>query len=135
MTLSNCASRFLLLSVLLLVSFGAGRAVTQQPKPVNFEELEKIVLDELRETKTPGAAVAVLSGGRVVFAKGFGAGNIETGAPVTPDTLFRLGSTTKMFTGAAPHRRRPLGLRGEVRQRPADMGDFREGWKAPPQSR
>jgi CubicO group peptidase (beta-lactamase class C family) len=72
-----------------------------QPKAASFSELEKVILAELKETKTPGAAVAVISGGRVVFAKGFGVASIETGGPITPDTLFRLGSTTKMFTGAA----------------------------------
>ncbi len=64
-------------------------------------ELEKIVLEELGRRNVPGAAVAVISGDRVVFAKGFGVSNVETGAPVTADMLFRLGSTTKMFVAAA----------------------------------
>jgi CubicO group peptidase (beta-lactamase class C family) len=56
---------------------------------------------EVLETNTPGAAVGVVSGDRLVFAKGFGVSNVETGAPVTPDMLFRLCSSTKMFTAAA----------------------------------
>ena len=40
-------------------------------------------------------------GDRVVFAKGFGVSDIETGTPVNPDTLFRIASTTKMLTAAA----------------------------------
>jgi len=78
-------------------------AFAQQPqssKP-DFGELEKVALAELAETNTPGAAVGVVSGDRLVFAKGFGVSNVETGAPITPDMLFRLGSTTKMFTAAA----------------------------------
>ncbi|MGH9936839.1 MAG: serine hydrolase domain-containing protein, partial [Blastocatellia bacterium] len=78
-------------------------AIAQQPqssKP-EFGELEKVALAELAETNTPGAAVGVVSGDRLVFVKGFGVSNVETGAPVTPDMLFRLGSTTKMFTAAA----------------------------------
>jgi CubicO group peptidase (beta-lactamase class C family) len=71
----------------------------QQPK-VNFTQLERVALDELKEANTPGAALAVVSGDRVVFAKGFGLANVETGDPVTPDTLFRIGSVTKMFTAA-----------------------------------
>ena len=35
------------------------------------------------------------------MAKGLGVASIETRVPVTADTLFRLGSTTKMFTAAA----------------------------------
>lgn len=64
----------------------------------DFGELERVVMDELSETNTPGAAVAIVSGEKVVLARGFGVSNIETGAPVTPDMLFRIGSATKMFT-------------------------------------
>jgi CubicO group peptidase (beta-lactamase class C family) len=88
-----------LLAPVLLLWF----AVAQQPQPSkpDFSELEKVALAELAETNTPGAAVGVVNGDRLVFAKGFGVSNVETGAPVTPDMLFRLGSTTKMFTAAA----------------------------------
>lgn len=67
----------------------------------DFSALEKVILEEIKEKNAPGAAVAVISGDRVVFSKGFGISNVETGAPVTTDMLFRLGSTTKMFTAAA----------------------------------
>ncbi|MGE3466162.1 MAG: serine hydrolase domain-containing protein [Pyrinomonadaceae bacterium] len=42
-----------------------------------------------------------MRGDKVVFSKGFGVSSIETGAPVTTSTLFRIGSVTKMFTAAA----------------------------------
>jgi CubicO group peptidase (beta-lactamase class C family) len=71
-----------------------------QQQKVNFTQLERVALEELKETSTPGAAVAVVSGDRVVFAKGLGLANVESGDPVTPDTLFRIGSVTKMFTAA-----------------------------------
>jgi CubicO group peptidase (beta-lactamase class C family) len=70
-------------------------------RAVDFGELEKVIEAEMKETGTPGAAVAVISDGRVVFSKGFGVASVETGGAITSDTLFRLGSTTKMFTGAA----------------------------------
>ena len=70
-----------------------------QPAP-DFRGLEKVVQEAMKETRTPGAAVAVVRGGRVVFAKGFGVGSAETGAPVTPDMLFQIGSMTKIFTAA-----------------------------------
>jgi CubicO group peptidase (beta-lactamase class C family) len=43
----------------------------------------------------------VVAGDRVVWARGFGLANVETGAAVTPDTLFQIGSITKTFTAAA----------------------------------
>ena len=45
----------------------------------------------------PGAAVAVLANGERQ-ATGFGVTSLETGYPVRPDTLFQIGSITKLFT-------------------------------------
>src|SRR6185295_8763701 len=70
-------------------------------KPTDFTELEKLVPEELKERNTPGVVIAIVSGDRVVYQKAFGVANIETGAPMLPEMLFRLGSTTKMFTAAA----------------------------------
>jgi len=72
-----------------------------QIRPLDPAAIERVALDELKSTNTPGAAVAVISGDRVIFTHGYGTSDVETGAPVSPDMLFRLGSTTKMFTAAA----------------------------------
>jgi CubicO group peptidase (beta-lactamase class C family)/imidazolonepropionase-like amidohydrolase len=77
------------------------RPIVAQPERPDFSALDKVALAELKERGTPGAAVAVIKDGQVVYAKGYGVASIETGAPVTPEMLFRLGSTTKMFTAAA----------------------------------
>lgn len=68
---------------------------------IDFSALEGVINEELQQTRTPGAAIGIVRGDGLIYAKGFGVANVETGAPVTPETLFRLGSTTKMFTGAA----------------------------------
>lgn len=88
----------LLLIILLLLS---PRAAGARQPAADFRKLEEAVAAALKETKVPGAAVAVVSGDRVVFAKGFGVADAETGRPVTPATLFRVGSTTKIFTALA----------------------------------
>src|SRR5207249_7089648 len=64
-------------------------------------ELEKVAVEEMKADGIPGAAIGVVRGGKILLAKGFGVVSVETGVPVTADTLFRLGSTTKMFTAAA----------------------------------
>jgi CubicO group peptidase (beta-lactamase class C family) len=76
--------------------------LTLAPCPAaDFNDLERVAAEELKATGIPGAAVAVVQGDRVVFARGFGVCSAEGGSPVTADTLFRLGSTTKMFTAVA----------------------------------
>lgn len=67
----------------------------------DFNALEQVATEELKAKRIPGCALAVMSDGRVVFAKGFGVASVETGDPVRTNMLFRLGSTTKMFTSAA----------------------------------
>ncbi|MBK7403559.1 MAG: beta-lactamase family protein [Phycisphaerales bacterium] len=50
------------------------------------------------ESHAPGAALAVVQDGKVVFLRGFGVADVDTGRAVTPDTRFAVGSTTKAFT-------------------------------------
>ena len=98
----------LLVSFLLSINATAKpRVATSGSRPVNtaqavdFSELDRLVLEELKEKNTPGAVIAVVSGDKVVYQKAFGVANVETNAPMQPEMLFRLGSTTKMFTAAA----------------------------------
>lgn len=84
--------------VLLACGFGVQQFACGAER--NFRELEKVVLEELKDTNTPGAAVAIVNGDRVVYEKGFGVSNIETGAPVTSGMLFRTGSVNKMLTAS-----------------------------------
>jgi CubicO group peptidase (beta-lactamase class C family) len=46
----------------------------------------------------PGASVAVVQGGEIVYLQGFGVREIGGTAPVTPDTLMMIGSVTKPMT-------------------------------------
>lgn len=90
-----------ILFYLFICFLGVSQPSFAQQKTINFSELEATVNEELKATNIPGAAVAVVVGDRVVFAKGFGVSDIETGMTVSPDTLFRIASTTKMLTAAA----------------------------------
>lgn len=66
-----------------------------------FEAIAAFAREELQQSRTPGAAIALVEGVRVVYTTGVGVADVESGAPVKPDMLFRLGSTTKMFTATA----------------------------------
>ena len=82
-------------AVFMTAVFTYGQAVDR------FAALDTTITEEMAETKTPGAAVAIVEGDKVIYAKGFGTTSVEGGQRVTADTLFRIGSTTKMFTAAA----------------------------------
>ena len=66
------------------------------------DSVEKLIAEQMETSKVPGVAMAVVHGQETIYAKGFGVTSVEDGAlPVTPETLFRIGSTTKPLTGTA----------------------------------
>ncbi|HEY2465912.1 MAG TPA: serine hydrolase domain-containing protein [Steroidobacteraceae bacterium] len=50
---------------------------------------------------TPGASVAVIRHGKIVFAKGYGVANLEYSIPIKPETIFHVASVSKQFTAMA----------------------------------
>lgn len=61
-----------------------------------FQRVQDCVQNELARLPIPGAAVGVLYG-QEEFAAGFGVTNVDYPLPVTPETLFQIGSITKTF--------------------------------------
>jgi CubicO group peptidase (beta-lactamase class C family) len=63
-----------------------------------MESIEQFVMEQLAAWEVPGCAIAAVKNGEVVLATGWGQRDLESGLPVTKDTLFAIGSTTKAFT-------------------------------------
>ena len=61
------------------------------------EEVERL----FRESDSPGLAVGVVKDQKLVYAKGFGVTNLETGGEITPRTLFHMASITKPFVATS----------------------------------
>jgi CubicO group peptidase (beta-lactamase class C family) len=70
------------------------------PQPGLAAGIDAIVGAEMARQRVPGLAVAVVRGGEVLSAKGYGLANVEHSVPVTADTIFQSGSLGKMFTSA-----------------------------------
>jgi CubicO group peptidase (beta-lactamase class C family) len=66
-----------------------------------FKGFEKFAASIMKDWKAPGAAVAVVKDGKVIYTKGFGFRDVANKKGVTENTLFAIGSCTKAFTGAA----------------------------------
>lgn len=54
--------------------------------------------DARKQLQIPGAAIAIVQGGKVIYKKGFGTRRFGTRRRVTPRTLFMIGSITKSLT-------------------------------------
>ena len=65
------------------------------------ERIDRVVEAYRAEHDIPGAAIAVVHDGQITHEDGYGAANLETGAPPTPHTLWPIASLTKSFTGVA----------------------------------
>ena len=61
-------------------------------------DIDAVIESALENFGVPGLAIAVVASDEVVFAKGYGLRHVDDATPVTPDTLFAIGSTTKAFT-------------------------------------
>lgn len=90
-----------LLTILLLAinSF----SFAQKKKNANadpFAGLDTAFQRVLKDRNAAGFAVAVVSKNKILYAKGFGYRDYENKIPVTPTTLFAIGSCTKAFTSS-----------------------------------
>jgi CubicO group peptidase (beta-lactamase class C family) len=81
-----------------LLGFAAAALAQSNPQ---WDALDAYIKTAMREAKVPGLAVGIVQNGQPVYVKGFGVRDIGTGQPVTPDTLFDIGSCTKAFTAGA----------------------------------
>lgn len=87
---------FIVLALFIAVPLCAQKKKAADPLAGIEKELELI----LKDRKAAGFAVAVVKKDSVIYAKGFGYRDYENKTPVTPNTLFAIGSCTKAFTSS-----------------------------------
>lgn len=66
-----------------------------------IRKIEHFIEEQQALSKIPGLSVIIVDKGVTVYQKGFGYADTKSKTPVTSDTLFELGSTSKAFTGLA----------------------------------
>lgn len=73
----------------------AGTAPAAKP---SLDGLDDFIAQAMKDWKVPGLALAVVQDGKVTLLKGYGYRDLDKKLPVTPNTLFAIGSITKSFT-------------------------------------
>jgi CubicO group peptidase (beta-lactamase class C family) len=67
---------------------------------LDLSRMEQSIEEAMEKARVPGLALLILHEREIFYVKGFGVTSIENGAlPVTPQTLFRIGSLTKPLVG------------------------------------
>lgn len=61
----------------------------------SFDEVDALVKPLLRAARIPGAAIAIVIDGEIVFARGYGYRDLATHLPVTERTVYPIASTSK----------------------------------------
>ena len=93
----------MLLSALSLPSLAATVEETT-PSGIRLDTIEETI-DHYMEThigvSSPGAAVAIIKNGEVIFSGAYGMADIENNIPVDANTVFEYGSISKLFTWTA----------------------------------
>jgi len=70
----------------------------EKPKPAqSIDELRQQLEKILKDTHTPGVSVAIVHRDGPEWVAGLGTADVASSRPNTPDTLFRIGSTSKAF--------------------------------------
>jgi CubicO group peptidase (beta-lactamase class C family) len=65
------------------------------------DEVDDFIRPEMAKHRIPGVALAVVRAGKPQKIAAYGLANVELDVPVSPDTVFEIGSITKQFTAAA----------------------------------
>lgn len=94
----------MLWTVLGALCFGVGprRAVASETEgtAAAYARLDEYVLAQLERGRIPGAALVVVEGDRIAHLAAYGSSG-PSGAPITPQTPFCVGSISKSFTALA----------------------------------
>ncbi|MEB2782888.1 serine hydrolase [Algoriphagus sp. C2-6-M1] len=82
------------LSLLILLFIPISTIQAQIEKQKQVDEL----FTKWDTDNTPGAAVAIVKDGAIIYKKGYGIANLEYDIPITPSSVFHIASVSKQFT-------------------------------------
>src|ERR1700722_7791969 len=85
------------------------------------------VFEDLTAPWSPGCALGVYRDGQMIYAKGYGLANVEDSVPITPKSVFDIGSTSKQFTAASIlllEKQNKLSINDDVRKYLRELPDY-----------
>jgi CubicO group peptidase (beta-lactamase class C family) len=64
------------------------------------DEVDDYIKSQMEQHRIPGVALKIIRDGKAVKTTAYGLANLELNVPVSPETVFEIGSITKQFTSA-----------------------------------
>ena len=113
-------------ALLFLITLTGNASFVNGQSQVPSARLDSIFAD-WNKPGMPGAAVGVVYKGKLIYAKGFGEADLETGAANSPETIFHVASVSKQFAAYAIvmlAREGKLSLDDDIRKYVPEVPDF-----------
>jgi CubicO group peptidase (beta-lactamase class C family) len=88
-------------ALLLLPPITAAQQKEELPHPKTLPELQKAMKDVVDKAHLPGAGLALVSNGELLWCGGIGKADLASGRDIACDTEFRVGSISKSFVALA----------------------------------
>ena len=85
------------------------------------------VFADLTKAGSPGCALGVYRDGKILYSKGYGLANLEESVPISPQSVFDIGSTSKQFTAASIlllEKQGKLSVNDDVRKYIPELPDY-----------
>jgi D-alanyl-D-alanine carboxypeptidase len=89
--------RILALALVVAAQSAPLRAQAARSAATAPDTVDRFVAAEMARMHIPGVSLAVVRGGKVIKAQGYGIADLEHQIPVTPQTVFKIGSVSKQF--------------------------------------
>lgn len=122
----------LLVALNATLAWGQDKPTSPPAAPKTTAELRAQIEKVLKSTHTPGVGVAIVRRNGPEWIAGIGLADVEAKKPVTPDTLFRIGSVSKSFISLSAlklQQEGKLNLQDTLRSRAPDL-EFTNPWEA-----
>src|SRR2546427_8935253 len=106
-------------------SLAAAENTAEEKKAVAVDE----IFVDLTKAGSPGCALGVYRDAKMIYSKGYGLANLEENVPITPQSVFDIGSTSKQFTAASIlllEKQGKLSINDDVRKYIPELPDYRQ---------
>ena len=117
----------LAIGVMIIIQLVRAQEAEQAAQPVSITAQVDKIFEKWDKPDSPGCVCAVMREGEVVYSRAFGMANLELDVPLTPQSVFDVGSVSKQFTAASIALlalRGQLSLDDDIRTYVPEMPDF-----------
>jgi CubicO group peptidase (beta-lactamase class C family) len=105
------------------VAGAANGSGTDDKKVAGVDE----IFEDLTKAGSPGCALGIYRDGKIVYSKGYGLANLELNVPITPRSVFDIGSTSKQFSAASIlllEKQGKLSINDDIRKYVPELPDY-----------